>query len=345
MGKTDRYYGSSYLSVWALALLLLCLPEVEAKVVKQLEITSVPSGAQVSLKRGTREIPMGKTPFTYEASFHSEQSVLRVVFRKKGYEDKIVKMKASNNKVMAKLKGLNFVSKPSAHQDPQLKALQKKLNPVIDKTLPRLLKKDGKFDYNLAGQATVKRMGGKIYLVVPILLRNLEGKFESKGKARRKRLVASAWGQLGPDLVVPLARELKGRQDLHGLVLDMNFDEQRFLFGVSSRVESRIEVECVPGYVMKNVFDACAKRRDAVCEGGMMMKSVYDPCARRMPVTKSQVVVDPKTGVAQGKAKARYILPLNGVSGKLVPYEKVSVVLQDKAGKTLFSQGEIPWQK
>lgn len=359
LGTLGRRLRGACLGAWVLALLLLSLPDAGATVVQRLEITSVPAGAQVSLYRGSREVPIGKTPFTYEASFHSQISVLRLVFRKTGYEGKIVKIKADDRHVIAELKGVELASEPSAHRDPQLRGIQRRLNPTIERTLLGLLQRVQGVDLDLAGKATVERLGGRIYLVVPLLLRNREGRVKKQREARGKEFVASAWRELGSDVVIPLAKKLKKQRDLHGLVLDIYLDERRFHFNVSSRVESHIEMKCVPGYVMRNVYDACAKRRieystdssgfsesrDAGCQGGMMMKSVYDPCASRMPATKSQVVVDPTAEVVRGKGRARFALPLSLVSGRAVPFEEVALVLQDAGGRTRFSQGEIPWEQ
>jgi hypothetical protein len=313
-----------------------------AKVTIQLPITSTPSGAQVFLRKGTREISIGTTPLTYEASFHSEISILRLLFRKNGYDDKTVEIKASDEVVAVGLTAFEYLAAPTSHGDTRLRALQENVNPLVEETLPELLEKKGALDYAFAGQLNVEEMDGETFLNIPVMLKNFKGKFGTKGAARQKELAETAWKQFGPDLVAPLVMKMKDVQGIEGVVLQLHFDEKRFLFGVSSRIETSVEMECKPGSVSQLVYDACARRRmDGGCEGGNVTRMVYDPCAYRMPVVKRTLKIDPQTGVAQGQALIRYVLRLHRAADKPPTYDDVDVLIKDTEGRTLFTKAHV----
>jgi len=155
--------------------------------------------------------------------------------------------------------------------------------------------------------------------------------------------------------MVPLSNNFKNNKNVAGIKIDIFFDDQRFLFNVSSRVETQTEMQCVSGYVQRSVYDACAKQgteyfydyngnmrsRSTGCQGGYVMRSIYDPCVRKVPVTKSKVVIDPETGIAQGKATASFALQQKHFSKKSVPLNMSSYLLKDSKGKVLKSHGEV----
>ena len=330
-----------------------------AEVVKELRIESVPAGAEVYLKQAAREIPLGKTPLVYKAEFHSEISILRMVFRKSGYQDALLEVSAKQDKVVAALEARALAASPTVHKDPQLQAIQQRLNPILNQTMPGLLEAKGPFDLDLAGPIRVDRMNEKVFVVVPLALRGSKVNLKESGKTRQEALLKALWDQCGGGLVVPLARKIQGQAGVEGIVLDIAFDEQRYLFGVESRVETRVEMQCVPGTSMQTVFDACATMRSEVthrdsfgnvytrqvCVPGQAMKPVFDPCASKVPVTKSEVKVDPKAGVTRDQARARYIIPFALIGQGAAPeavYEKIGVLLTDAKGARLMGRGALP---
>jgi len=352
----------SYTLVGFLIVLLslgIWISSSRAEVVKELRIESAPAGAEVFLKQGERETPIGKTPLTYKAEFHSEISILRMVFRKGGYQELLLEVSAKQDKVVANLAPRGIAANPTEHKDPELRAIQQRLNPLLNQTVPGMLEAKGPFDFDLAGPIRVARMDKKVFVVVPVALGSSKVSLKESGKARQEELLKAVWNQCGGSLAIPLARKLQGQAGIDGIVLDVAFNEQRYLFGVESRVETRVEMQCVPGNRMQQVFDACARRRmetyrdpsgiystrDAGCEGGYVTRPVYDPCASKIPVTKSEVKVDPRAGVTRDQARARYILPLaligQGATAEKL-YEKVGVQLTDAKGTQIMGKGNLP---
>ena len=111
--------------------LIVGLPlTVESAVERELKIDSDPPGAEVYSKRGAREKLLGKTPLTHKFRFHSEISVLRIVVKKKGFKDKVLKVNAKQDHVLAKLEGKTLAADPSIHRLATLSTIQTQLNPI-----------------------------------------------------------------------------------------------------------------------------------------------------------------------------------------------------------------------
>lgn len=328
-----------------------------AEVIKELRIESAPAGAEVFLKQGERETPIGKTPLTYKAEFHSEISILRMVFRKGGYQELLLEVSAKQDKIMANLAPRGIAANPTEHKEAELRSLQQRLNPILNQTVPGLLEAKGPFDFDLAGPIRVARMDEKVFVVIPLALGGSKVRMKETGKARQEELLKAVWNQCGGRFAIPLARKLQSQAGIDGIVLDVAFNEQRYLFGVESRVETRVEMQCVPGNKMQNVYDACATTKTEiyrmgnstysrqVCQSGFVNKPVFDPCASKIPVTKSEVKLDPRTGVTRDQARARYIMPLaligQGATAEKL-YEKVGVQLTDAKGTQIIGKGNLP---
>ncbi|MBN2515236.1 MAG: hypothetical protein JXC33_04295 [Deltaproteobacteria bacterium] len=352
-------------SVWSLliviALIFTGIPAipVSATVEKELKIESRPSGAEVYLKRGIRELPLGKTPLVHTVEFHSEISVIRMIFRKTGYQSLTIQVKASQNQVVAKLEPLAIVTDPDIHKDAYLGELQKQLNPIINKAVPKLLEKEVQQNFNLAGPIKVAGERGNAFLILPIVVGDLKGNFKGTDNARQEILLKTLWNQLGGSIVIPLAQEMRGYRALKGILLDVRFNELRYIHQVKPTVDTKVEMECVPGnrtqmvlqmrqvpYYRNETWNGVTRQVFAGyrTESQLVPQEVYDPCLYRRPVTKSFVKFDPKGRMAKDQARALYLLPFNALTRKVVPeelYTKLNILLLDSKGKQLKSQGSI----
>ena len=345
----------------AAALISLGVPAipVSATVEKELKIESEPIGAKVYLKRGARELPLGKTPLVHRVEFHSEISVIRMIFKKKGYKALTIKVKASQDNVVAKLKPLAITTEPDAHKDSYLRDLQKQLNPIINRAVPKLLEEEVQQNFNLAGPIKVAGRRGNAFLILPIVIGDLKGEVKGTGKARQEILLKTLWNQLGGSIAIPLAREIRGHEALKGIVLDVRFNELRYIHQVVPTVKTRVEMECVPGnrtqmvlqmrqvpYYRDEYWNGVTRRVFAGyrTESKLVPQQVYDPCLYRRPVTKRFVQFDPKGRMAKDQARALYLLPFEALERERAPkelYQRLSILLTDSKGKQLKSQGSI----
>ena len=119
----NRFFWILIIAIGLISLGFPVIP-VLATIEKELNIESEPSGAEVSLKRGARELPLGKTPLVHKIEFHSEISVIRMIFKKKGYKDLSIKVKASQDNVVSMLEPLAISPEPDVHKDAYLRGLQ-----------------------------------------------------------------------------------------------------------------------------------------------------------------------------------------------------------------------------
>ena len=354
----SRFLWTLLIAIGVISLGFTVLP-VFATIEKELNIESEPSGADVCLKRGARELPLGKTPLVHKLEFHSEISVIRMIFKKKGYKNLTINVKASQDNVVAKLEPLAITTEPDVHKDVYLRDLQKQVNPIINRAVPKLLEKDVHQNFNLAGPIKVAGARENAFLILPIVIGDLKGEFKGTGKARQEMLLKSLWNNLGGNIAIPLAGEIRGHEALKGIVLDVRFDELRYIHQVQPKVKTKVEMECVPGnrtqmvlqmrqvpYYRNETWNGVTRRVFAGyrTESQLVPQQVYDPCLYRRPVTKSFVQFDPKGRIAKDQARALYLLPFKALDRKVSPeelYEKLSILLTDSKGKQLKSQGSI----
>jgi hypothetical protein len=335
--------------------------QLRAEVVKDIRIESDPPGAIVEMLVGTKREPVGQTPLTYRAEFHSEISVLRFSARKPGYVAREFEVTGKDDRVMVHLKERSFTTSPAKLNDPGLQKLQEQLVAPTEKVVREALRKQEPFEVDLAREIQVQRIDGDAYLVVPLAVGHAPVDYRQVGAGNAQAFLADLWNQLGDGFAVPLVQAERKVEGLKGIVLDVDYSRVQSGFGVGLRVESNVEMQCQPGTKTQTVFDPCATRRmgrtfnaqtgvwessgQLECVGGMVTKLVFDPCASRVQVTKTTIVADPKVTFGQAKSKARYVGSLRAFGtaahAKDV-YERIGAVLTDNNGGTLARQGDLP---
>jgi len=345
----------------ALLLLGLWALDAQAVVLKKLLIETIPSGAEAFLLQGTRKVPLGTTPLEYEAEFHSQISILRMLIKKTGYRDLTLEVSASQDKVVAGLESLGISEDPTFHKDPNLRKIQEQINPIIDRIVPELLEDLKQMDNNLAGLISVTSAQDNIFLVVPIAIENLRDEVKGTGKTRREMLLKSLWGQLGESIAIPLARKLREHGGITDILLQVKINENRYVFSALPTLESNVTMECVPGYKTQQVlqfrqipqYEYYTDNRGMGynrltgyrTESYMVPQQVFDPCISRRPVTKAVPKFGPKVNVVKDQAVATFILPLKILERNLTPeklYEELTILLINSKGEQLEHQGSRP---
>jgi hypothetical protein len=341
------------LGLWAL--------DVQAVVLKKLRIETNPSGAETFLLEGTRKVPLGTTPLEYEAEFHSEISILRMLIKKTGYSDFTLEVSASQDKIVAALESLGISEDPNFHKDPNLRKIQEQINPIIDRIIPELLEHLKQMDSNLAGHISVTAAQDDIFLVVPVVIENLKDEINGTGKSRREMLLKALWGQLGGSIAIPLARKFREHEGITGILLQAKIDENRYVFSTLPTLESNMKMVCVAGYRTQQVlqlrqipqYETYSDNRGMVyqrltgyrTESYIVPQQVFDPCISRRPITTVVPKFGPKVNVVKDQAVATFLLPLKILERNLTPeklYEELTILLINSKGEQLEHQGSRP---
>ena len=330
----------------------------EAAVVKDMQFESVPSGAEVYLLQGTRQESLGTTPLKYQAEFHSEISILRFAVKKPGYKAQTIEVNAQQDRVVAKLTSQGFAAGPNTINDPMLRSLQERLAPIIDRTLLELLTSRGPYEFDLEGPVRVTKLDDKILLILPIELGKPKDKINPAAQGQNEMFLKMVWDQFGPSMVIPLSKAVHSESLLNGVILDLRYSRVHRGFEVSSRMESRIEMECIPGTETRQVYNPCLRRkietyysmgqmmtRDAGCEGGYQPQMVYNPCITKGPVTHTEVKIDPKSTTMPAQSRAQYVFPielLEVASEQEKVYPQLGILLTNEKGEIVIKRGFIP---
>jgi hypothetical protein len=332
----------------AVGLLVIGPSFSKAEVVKELEMESDPSGAEVFLKVAGRETHIGTTPLTYRAEFHSEESILRFVFKKGGHKPVTLEVGAKQKVVLAKFESVQVTANPASLPDPSLREMQERLNLMLIQEVPRLLAAEQTLLPELLEPIRVTNMDGEPSLMIRMLVSDIKDVGSEKGTARQDAILKHLWSRLGKTLVLPIAEKLVTQRGIRQVVLQVRFNEQRFLFGVESHVETRTEMQCVPGYDYTTEYSSCAYRdANGSCVAGQQPTTVYNPCKSQVPVTKSEVKVSPQAQAAREQATASYVLPLTVLTKGATRdpdamYGMIGVLLTDSHGKQLRREGSVP---
>lgn len=352
-----------FLAVAAVGMLCLgvLLESARAELLKAVKINSTPSGADVFLLQGSKETRIGTTPFSYQAEFHSEISVLRVMIRKAGYQPKQAEISAHESSILIKLSGRSFTVAPKDIDDPGLRRIQQGIAPAAEAIAAAALKRQQPFQMDLPGGIRAQKLAARVYLVVPITLLGGPREFNEIGARNADLFLYRLWAQLDGVLAAPLAKAAKNVPGLDGILLDAEYSHLQRGFNVGVKTQSRVEMECQGGMKPQMVFDNCASRdmeshydsvtgtytSEFVCRGGMVSREVYDPCATRVPVTYTDLVADPQVMFDRANSKARYVAGVTALLGsgsEKDAYGKITATLKDKDGRVIAKHGNGPDQ-
>jgi hypothetical protein len=355
-----RYYWTLFIVFAVTSFQAFFVAPAFCTVEKELKIESVPTSAEVYLRIGRKKIALGKTPLVHKIEFHSEISIVRMLFEKDGHESLTVEVSASQDIVAATLKPLQITAEPSIHKDQKLCKLQERLNPIINKTVLKLLEQRAQQNFDLAGPIRVSEAQGNTFLVLPVFAGNLKDQVKGTGKSRYEMLLKILWNRLGGSIILPLSREIQNHDGINGILLEVKVDEKQYVFDVKPSLKTEMNMECVPGYKTEQVlrfrqipqYETYSDNRGMVyqrlagyrTESYMEPQQVYDPCAYKAPVAKTVVKYDPK-GSFSDQAIAKYFLPFKILVKEIPPeelYEKLGILLTDSKGSELMSQGSIP---
>ncbi len=328
--------------------------------VKEVNFESDPSGAEIYILRGTKQELLGTTPLKYQAEFHSEISILRFAVKKPGFKTQNIEVSSQQDKVSVKLTSQGFAADPAAINDPILRSLQARLVPTIDQTLPQILASKSEYDFEMSALVGVTKLDDKIFLILSMTLIPTKDMKPLSKQNQNEEFLRTIWERFGRKIVIPLGSSVGNERLLNGIILDLNCNRLRQGFGVSSHLESRIEMECVPGTELKQVYNPCVRRRmetyydrslnrtvtrEGGCEGGYETRSIFNPCLTKVPVTRREVKVDPKVTIAGAQIRAQYVYPIE-LAELAVEQDKVfsrlGVLLTNEKGEIVTKRGFVP---
>lgn len=343
-----------------LVALAMSVRPLNAQVYKDITVESNPPGAVIEMLVGTKREPIGQTPLTYRAEFHSEISVLRFSARKPGYVAREFEVTGKDDRVVIQLQDRSFTTPPAELNDPELRKMQEQMVVATERVIRDALKEQSPFEVDVVRKTEVQRIDGSAYLVVPVTVGHAPADYRQIGTGNAQTFLADLWSQLGDGFAFPLVQAARKVKGIDGIVLDVDYSHAQSGFGVGFRMESNVEMQCQPGTKTQQVYNSCATTRmgrsynaqthdwessGTECVGGWVTTQVFDPCASRVPVTHATLVTDPKVAFAQAKSKVRYVGSLNAFGtathAKDV-YGHIGAVLTGVNGDVLARQGDLP---
>lgn len=344
----------------ATALLLLATPAL-AEIARTVSVTSDPSDAEVFLLRGTREEPLGRTPLSYEATFHSEMSILRLAIKKSGYETRRVEISAAQPSLAVTLKPRGQVEAQRSTGNSQLDRLQARIVPQVTRVVSTGVETGMPYRLDDAREAQLRMLGGSIWLWVPLRIASGPEGLDELGPRNASTLSRALWSQLDTTMLGGLASVLDTEETIRGVLFDVRYDESDSASGV--RVTETTEMVCEAGMrteirqVSEPVYDACATMTyDSYsgtnrCQGGMVSKlvtkrvDVYDPCARRVPKAQVRFAPDALPKGPMPDARWRFAVQSDLVKRPMSAderYEAVGVAVTNSRGRDFWTHNEIP---
>ncbi|MCI0563687.1 MAG: hypothetical protein MN733_34875, partial [Nitrososphaera sp.] len=275
--------------------------------------------------------------------FHSKVSILRLIFKKIGYEQLTVEVNAAQESVLGKLATVELVLPPQTHKDTRLRSLQERLNPALREQMIHFIEANSSQSLELAHPLQFTDLDGKITLKAVFRLTDSNPLSTSSTKERNEEVLKIFWRQLSQSFVIPIAPLLRKDKGIGAIAMEVHFAEKRILFGVDSRVEIRTEMQCVAGTKLDQRWNPCKFTDQYGCKGGYDTLVVPDPCVKRAPATMTELKIDPQTQTLRDHARARFIVPLDLLNMPIDPevlYDKIAVSLIDSKGEQVVNHGK-----
>jgi hypothetical protein len=141
------------------------------------------------------------------------------------------------------------------------------------------------------------------------------------------------------------------------MIVDVTFGQLRQQFAVGSQVESRMEMQCVPGTETVSVYEVCARYVQRTytdsygvhsrqeCEAGNVTRTVFNPCLTKTPVTVSEVRVDPQASTKKVQTHLQFVVTSKAIErlrgGKEI-FPDVGYARSDDSGRIIERKGPLP---
>jgi hypothetical protein len=318
-----------------------------AEIVRQVRIESVPSGAEVFLLQGGKRTLLGSTPVRPQLEFHSEVSVLRVSVSKSGFQTETAEVGAQQAELTVQLRPRRVAALPNEIGNEALRAIQGRIYRRIEEVVARSLASAPR-EWEIAGLVRVVDLDGKTYLVAPVSV-NKAPAVESSAAA------SEVWRKVGTSLVQPLGEIARAESKIQGIVVSVVFGEIRREFAASGQVETRVEMQCVPGTEIVQEYDPCARQEEQMdgsrrtglyrCVSGTVTRSRFNPCLTKTPVTKTSVTVKPQATSRGERSKLQFVVPaaaLGDLAGRREILPQIGVLRADAQGRVLERRGPVP---
>ncbi len=315
----------------------------QASLLKELHITSSPEGAEVYLKRGGKEIPLGQTPLSYQAKFHSEISILRLMVKKPHYEDLLLKVSPANEKVMANLTPLpppSLVVNPTEHTDSTLARLQEVINPTLRPIVSSIWEQEKIDGLAIVSPLTLAKVNGENILRVSLTTGSNRKPLQGN-KRQKKEAFHTLWAEIAERYLVPLAPIPRMEPRIKGILFEVSIGQLQHSLQVKPQVVQTTEMQCRAG------FDPCLKYSNCAffdaggnCIAGNVQGQCFNVCKYRVPVVKSEVKINTEASVNSSKGRANFfvheeLLPLLNTGE--IPLKEVKYSLLGSDGHPILS--------
>jgi hypothetical protein len=320
-----------------LAILRGYTPPAIAEITKEIKIYSKPEGAEVYSPQGTRNVLLGKTPYSFNAEFHSEVSVIRLILKKNPFKDSVIELNVRQTQVQVALEPQEYSMNPVHQSDSLLLKLQKGMNPTINQVIPTFLESEKGADFELKRPVAINAINGSVFILLDLFL---TGKISNDSNTISKEncdvLSKELWQKLCIGLFLPLMNMARSFSDISGMTIRVGLYEHHHRFSVDRQIKETVEWECEPG-----IQNELRMQLD----GSYRWVPIYSPCARRVPITIRQTELNPRANMSRGQVFVFYFLPLaarkSGVSSQLL-YDNTGILITNSMGNNLKQTDGFP---
>lgn len=274
----------------------IVISQANAEIIKNITIKSSPSGAQVTQLQGNRRLAKGKTPVQIEATFHSEKSVLRFELASPGFEEKIIKIGASEPNTFVALERSTDIAREEDISDAKAKQMQKKTRALLESVTADFRRTNPALSIQFYEKIRFTNQRGEHLLLIPL---------EIESTSMNGDLAYGTWKAIYSEFVYPVSKAINNQLGPTKVQINAKHSNDDIVLTPKTKEIESVVMECRGGMTTR-YYSSCTG-----CPS--TSHRVWDPCATRVPVTYTNEVIDVDTALGQVDEFIRYEFNSNDV--------------------------------
>jgi hypothetical protein len=227
---------------------------IDEPVQRRIKIVSDPAGALICKKDGRNYECRDKTPANILLEFHSEISKVKLLLKKTGFVNQTQEVNAHEREFSVHLKKRRILADPGKITDNDLKQLQARVNPLLEKLIYDSNSFFAGVFIDFVGDICLIRLKGEEYLEVGVLLTEpYIGKLKplfrmDSPNARRQKIVSTILNDIAVDIEYEIVKALQQIEQIKGIALTLYYPrdaavlvDDTIYFEMSTSYETRTE--------------------------------------------------------------------------------------------------------
>ncbi len=283
--------------------LLLLIPiNASAAIQKEISFHATPDAVKVFQLKSTKKNLIGTTPFKYTVKFHSEQTQIRFLFEKPGYESQILEANIKKSKLRADLARKSILTDPDRYQSWELRNLQKQVNSSVDPVKLHAFLESNMVIDTIFVEERDKRVGLLIELSRP------------DGAKMSSKTLQQIWEKELHAFVNALRDQLSLPKGIDKVIIRVSANEIKRNFSVSH--DTKRETVCNGGFELKYITTGA---------GGQYIRQ-WNPCLTKSTVEKTEST--PVHSQKNVKAVHEFLLTSSNYQKRLFEFGTISTRTQ-----------------